>query len=189
MSRSFGYALGAVAVVAAVLAVRSFASQRDAEWQMRVERETARAEEALAIGDSLRVEAKSYEEVADSLAVEAERRDTVIVTMIEELPAPPADCEPYTAPRDSVIAEMAERHNDISAAFEAEREAAALLRAAEQRARMAGDSLLAVLDARPRPLSPLIPSVGLGCTAGLSPLTRQADVVCGLSLNWEVKLF
>lgn len=183
------YALGAVAVVAAVLIVRSLWAAKDAEWQERVEREMARAEVLLEIGDSLRVEAESYEELADSLAVAAETRDTVIVTMIEELPAPPADCEPYTAPRDSVIAEQEKRYDDVTAALEAQREATAKLRIAEAKARMAGDSLLAVLSDRPRPLSPLIPSVGLGCTAGLSPLTRQADVVCGLSLSWEVKLF
>lgn len=189
MTALWKYGLGAVAVVVAVLVVRSYIGAKDAEWQERVEREMARAEEALAVGDSLRVEAESYEEVADSLAVEAERRDTVIVTMIEELPAPPVDCEPYTAPRDSVIAEMAERHDDITAAFEAEREAAALLRAAESRARAAADSLSAVLGDRPRPMSPLIPSVGLGCTAGVSPLTQRPDVTCGLSLSWEVNLF
>lgn len=183
------YALGAVAIVAAVLVVRSWAGQRDAEWQERVEREMVRAEEALAVGDSLRVEARSYEEVADSLAVEAETRDTVIVTMVKELPAPPADCEPYTAPRDSVIVQQEERYDDITAAFEAERQAAALLRAAEAKARMAADSLSGVLSDRPRPLSPLIPSVGLGCTVGISPLTRRADAACGLSLQWEVNLF
>jgi hypothetical protein len=188
MTKLLKYALGAVAVVAAVLVVRSWAGQRDAEWQERVEREVARAEEALAIGDSIRVEAESYESLADSLATASKQRDTVIVRMVEELPAPPVDCEPFTAPRDSVIAEMAERHDDVAAAFEAEREAAALLRAAEARARVSADSLLAVLDDRPRPLSPLIPKVGLGATAGICT-TGQPCVAVGLTLSWEVKLF
>ena len=182
-------ALGAVAVVAAVLFVRSVIGAKDAGWQERVERETVRAESALSLGDSLRVSARSYEKLADSLAVAADKRDTVIQRMVVELPAPPPDCEPYTAPRDTLIAELQEQNTEVMDAFKAEREATTRLRVAEAHARAASDSLLAVLDDRPRPLSPLIPSVGLGCTAGLSALTRQPDVACGLTLSWEVKLF
>ena len=189
VSKLVKYALGAVAVVAAVLIVRSWAGQRDAEWQQRVERVQATAEAALAIGDSLRVEATELGVVADSLKIEADRQDTVIVTRIEALPAPPVDCEPFTLPRDSVILLQEERYDTISEAFERQREASGLLRQAEARARLAADSLSAVLDARPRPLSPLIPSVGLGCTAGLSVMTAQPDVACGLTFSWEVNLF
>jgi hypothetical protein len=192
------YALGAVAVVAAVLVVRSWAGQRDAEWQERVERVQATAEAALAFGDSLRVEAAELGVVADSLKIEADRRDTVIVTKIKELPvivtkikelpAPPVDCEPFTLPRDSVIVLQEERYDAISEAFDRERQAAALLRQAEARARTAADSLSSVLDDRPRPLSPLIPKVGLGATAGICT-TGQPCVAVGLTLSWEVRLF
>jgi hypothetical protein len=180
--------VGVAVLAAAILAVRSFVGARDAEWQARVERETARAEVALTIGDSLREEATFLGEVADSLAHEAEIRDTVIVRMVEELPAPPPDCEPFTAPRDSVILVMQERHADIASALRAQREASGLLRAAEAQARNAADSLLAVLDDRPRPLSPLIPKVGLGATAGICT-NGQPCVSFGLTVNWEVKLF
>ena len=176
-------------MVAAALAVRSYMGQRDAAWQARVESEMVRAEAALAIGDQLREEATTLEGVVDSLYVEAQRQDTVIQQMIVELPAPPVDCEPFTLPRDAVILELGEQNDTISEALRQQREAAGLLRAAESRARAAADSLLAVLDDRPRPLSPFIPSVGLGCTAGISALTRQPDVACGLTLSWEVKLF
>lgn len=190
MSAMLKWILGAVAVVAAVLVIRSYIGARDAEWNARVERESARAEIALALGDSLRVEADSLEARVDSLSVRASVRDTVIRRVVERIPVEvPADCEPFTAPRDTAILLLSEQVGDVTAALDAQREAAARLRAAEAKARIAADSLLAVLDDRPRPVSPLIPSVGLGCAAGLSPLSRQADVVCGLSLNWEVKLF
>jgi hypothetical protein len=188
VSRLLQYALGAAAVVAAVLVVRSWAGQRDAEWQERVEREQARAEVLLAIGDSLRVEAASLGVVADSLYIEAEKRDTVIQRMVVELPAPPVDCEPFTLPRDSVILVMEERHETITDAFQKEREAAALLRTAEANARAAADSLSNVLDDRPKALSPLIPRVGLGATAGIC-MTGQPCVAVGLTLSWEVRLF
>jgi hypothetical protein len=183
------YILGAAAVVVVALGVRSFATKKDAEWQMRVERVQASADAALAIGASLREEALGLREAADSLALEAARRDTVIVTMIEELPAPPPDCEAFTLPRDSVILEQSRRHGDIMAAFGREREASARLYRAYVESSTAADSLQAVLDDRPRPLSPLIPSVGLGCVAGITVIGRQPDVACGLSLSWEVNLF
>jgi hypothetical protein len=154
-----------------------------------VERETVRAEAALALGDSLRVEATAYETRADSLAVAAARIDTVVQERIVALPTPPPDCEPFTAPRDSVILLQEERHDSLSLALEDQRTALDHLRRAEAAARTAGDSLLAVLEARPRPLSPLIPSVGLGCSAGLSVTRAMPDAVCGLTLSWEVNLF
>lgn len=189
MKNLIKYALGAAAVVAAVLAIRSFVGARDAEWQARVEREAARAEVALALGDSLRSAADRLETEVDSLVSNAARLDTVVQTRIVELPAPPTDCEPFTAPRDSVILLQEERFTSVSAALEREREAAALLRQAEAHARESADSLLAVLDDRPRPLSPLIPTVGLGCSAGLSVTTGTPDAACGLTLSWEVRLF
>ena len=175
-------------MVAAVLTIRSFVGARDAEWQARVERETVRAEVNLAIGDSLRAAADEMQGMVDSYALLAEQKDTVIVRMVEELPAPPPDCEPFTAPRDSVIMVMEERHDNVSAALESQREAARLLRQAEARARTSADSLLAVLDDRPTPLSPLIPRVGLGATAGICT-TGQPCVAVGLTLSWEVRLF
>lgn len=188
ITKVWKYALGAAAVVAAVLIVRSYWSANDAEWQERVERESARAEAARDIGDSLRVEAESYEKLADALAISSAEKDEAIGLLMEELPTPPPDCEPFTAPRDSVIALQEERHDDDRAALEAERSATDQLRLAEAAARGATDSLLAVLNDRPRPLSPLIPSIGLGATAGLCT-TGQPCVAVGLTLSWEVNLF
>ena len=180
--------MGVAVLAAAALAAQSVIGQRDAEWQARVETESARAEHALAIGDSLRVEADSLEALADSLAGAAHARDTVIVTMIEELPAPPPDCEPFTAPRDSVIAEQERRYADASAALENQRSAADQLRLAEAKARESADSLLAVLADRPRPLSPFIPEVGVGPFAGICA-TGQPCAGFGVSLSWKVRLF
>lgn len=184
------WALGAAAVVAAVLAVRSFIGARDAEWNARVERESARAEAALAVGDSLRQDAARAARAADSLAVEASIRDTVIQRVVERIPVvTPPECEPFTAPRDTAILLLKEQVATVTDAFERQREATARLRAAEQMARASADSLLAVLGDRPRPLSPLIPKVGLGCSAGVSVTRGAPDAACGLTLSWEVKLF
>lgn len=182
------WAIGAAAVLAAVLILRSFIGVQDAEWQERVERVQAEAAVNLALADSALALADTFETQALALAAEAEKRDTVIIRMVEQLPAPPADCEPFTAPRDSVILQMEERHKTNIAAFERQRKASVLLRAAEARAHRAADSLVAVLDDRPQPVSPLIPTIGLGATAGVCT-TGQPCVAFGLQLSWEVNLF
>lgn len=41
---------------------------------------------------------------------------------------------------------------------------------------------------RPSLWSRILPQSSVGCTAGLSPITRNADVVCGASLGWKVSL-
>ena len=83
---------------------------------------------------------------------------------------------------------MEERHENITAAFERQREAAVLLRAAEAEAHRAADSLAAVLDSRPRPLSPLIPEIGVGAFAGFCS-TGQPCVGVGVGVQWKVRLF
>lgn len=181
------YILGAVAVVAIALGVRHFFGQKDAEWQARVERVSAMVQTERARADAVARQAVAFQTVADSLRAEAARRDTVIVTRIERLPVPPPDCEAFTLPRDSVILEQERRYGDILSAFDAERQASARLYSAFVATSFSADSLQAVLDDRPRPLSPLIPRVGLGVTAGICT-TGQPCAAVGLTLSWEVKL-
>ncbi len=168
--------------------VRSVVGARDAEWQARVDRVIAYSEVSLAEGAVFRSNADSLSLLADSLRIEASRRDTVIQKMIVELPAPPAECESFTLPRDRVILLLEEQVTDITEEAALERSASQLLRLAEARARTSADSLRAVLDDRPRPLPSFIPRVGLGATAGVNS-RGQPDVVFGLTLSWEVKLF
>lgn len=186
--RAFKLAVAAVALVAAVAYASSVYLRKQDEWNQRVAAETARAEAALAIGDSLRDRATELEGLATSLAFEAEKRDTVIVRMVEELPAPPADCEPFTAPRDSVIVELGLQVDDYREAFFNQKTATDQLRRAEALARASADSLLAVLDDRPLPRHPLIPEIGVGATAGVCT-TGQPCVAVGLTLSWKVRLF
>ena len=180
--------VGAATITVAVLVVRSYVGAKDAAWQERVERVQAQSDLYLAEADSLTEHASMLEGYATSLAFEAAKRDTVIIRMTRELPAPPTDCEPFTAPRDSVIVVMEERHDNITAAFERQREATVLLRAAEAQAHRAADSLAAVLDSRPRPLSPLIPEVGLGIFAGMCT-TGQPCAGIGVGLQWKLRLW
>ena len=182
------YIVGAAAIVAAVLTIRGMVGARDAEWQARVDRVISDTEVALAEGTVFRSNADSLTTLADSLRIEASRRDTVIQEMIVELPAPPAECETFTLPRDRVILTLGEQIVTITAEAEAERGAAQLLRLAEAHARMSADSLRAVLDDRPKPLPSFIPRIGLGATAGVNS-HGQPDVVFGFTLSWEVKLF
>jgi len=182
------WVLGAVAILAAVLVTRSFIGQRDAEWQARVERERARAEVSLTVADAATTKAATLQIVADSLRIEAESQDTVIVTQIRNLPAPPPDCVPFTAPRDTVILTLKRQQMTTIAALRMQREANALLRIAEASAHSAADSLAAVLDDRPKPVSPLIPKVGVGPTFGICS-TGEPCFAVGVQLTWEVNLF
>lgn len=188
MLRFGKYALGAAAVVVAVLMVRGLLGARDAEWNARVEREMDRAQVALGVNAGLRVEASELQALADSLRTEASRRDTVILKEIVSLPAPPAECESFTLPRDRVIFLQGEQITTLRTENNIVRQRAELLRRAEILARSSADSMLALLQDRPRPLSPLIPSIGLGATAGVCT-TGQPCVAIGLTLSWEVKLF
>lgn len=182
------YGIAGAAVVAAVLVARSFVNQRDAIWQERVEREMARAEESLRAVDRAQAEAAALEIAVDSLIAKDAIKDTVIITMIEELPAPPPDCEEFTAPRDSVIRLLREQRLNVLEALRVQREAAALLQNAADQAATTADSLYSVLGDRPRPVSPLLPKVGVGVVAGLCT-TGQPCVAGGLSVQWEVNLF
>ncbi len=182
------YIVGAAAVLVAVLAVRSIVGARDAEWQARVDRVLVSTSTALAEGAVHLSNADSLTTLADSLRVEASRRDTVIQKMIVELPAPTAGCEAFTLPRDNVIFTLGEQVIELTLVADTERSAAQKLRLAEALARLSADSLRAVLIDRPKPLPAFLPSIGLGVTAGVN--TRgQPDVVFGLTLSWEVKLF
>jgi hypothetical protein len=181
--------VGVLVLAAGALAFQSYLGQKDAEWHERVERETARAETLMAENEQLRTEAAELEAIADSALIAATERDTIIVNRIETLPAPTPDCEVFTAPRDSLIADMQGRHDKMLMVTSNYRNSLSLLHAAEAKARASTDSLLAVLDDRPKPRSPLIPEVGLGCAAGLSVTTGTPDAACGLSLSWKVRLF
>lgn len=182
------WVLGATAIVAVVLVVRSYVGAKDAEWQTRVEVVQAQSRENLAIGDSLREEAAELRGLATSLAFAAEQRDTVVIRMVEQLPAPPPDCEPFTLPRDSVIIALQEQYGLATAAYRTERSASDQLRLAEAKARESSDSLLAVLADRPKPLSPLIPEIGVGLFAGLCT-TGQPCAGVGVGFQWKVRMF
>lgn len=186
--RSFKIALAALAVLAGVAYASSVYLRKQDEWNARVERVQAEARANLALADSATARADELQGLSDSLAFLAEQRDTVIIRMIEELPAPPADCEPYTAPRDSVIHELGLRADDLLAAFEIERTASDQLRIAEARSHAAADSLAAVLSDRPLPKPGWIPEIGLGATAGICT-TGQPCVAVGVTLSWKVRLF
>lgn len=186
--RSFQVALVALAVLAGVAYASSVYLRKQDEWNARVERVEAIARAELARADSAEARATELQGLSDSLALLAEQRDTVIVRMIEELPAPPADCEPFTAPRDSVIVELGLRADDLLAAFNTERSAANQLRIAEARSRAAADSALAVLADRPLPKPGWIPEIGLGATAGVCT-TGQPCVAVGVTMSWKLRLF
>lgn len=177
-----------VALAVAAFILHSFIGMRDAAWQARVETVMEKATTELARADSLSDEAKDLRALADSLALEAERKDTVIVRMVEELPAPSPSCEAFTEPRDEVIRFQEVRYGDLQKAHETQTKAMDLLRRAEIAARESADSLYAVLDDRPRPLSPLIPEVGVGAFAGVCS-TGAPCAGIGFTLQWKVRLF
>ena len=184
----FKYALGAAAILVAVLVVRSYTGGKEAEWQARADLAVAHAEEALAEGALARAEADSLQALADSLLSAGVRVETIVKEVIVNLPAPPTECEAFTLPRDKVILLLGEQSTLYRRSAEVQRAAADQLRVAEALARATADSLIIVIKNHPRPRPSLIPAVGLGATAGLCT-TGQPCVAVGLTLSWEVKLF
>jgi multidrug efflux pump subunit AcrA (membrane-fusion protein) len=97
--------------------------------------------------------------------------------------AAPDTCAPAI---DALQGELADADSTIaglSDALEEQKRATATLKPATKAVVDAAEDLVAITGGSF--LQDLIPEVGFGITAGVSPLTRRADVVVGVGLNWD----
>jgi hypothetical protein len=182
-----------IAVVALVVAAAVGGYCVDAkfrEWNERVEEVVRFAEEETARADSAVAEADVWQSRADSIAIEAEARSPIIrerIRLVRDSVPVPDTCYAVVAQRDSLIDEALAEADDWRLAYAAEKAAAEALRSGYNSLLVVNDSLLAVLDDRPRPRPRWAPSLQMGVFAGVCSDGRPC-VGAGAGLTVEVKI-
>lgn len=158
------------------------------EWERRIQRVEgyAAAQTARALNDSL--QADSALAVADSLRgvlheQEQELRERVVVIREEVVPD---TCDPFVAPRDTLIDDLLDQNEEWERVADTERQAATRWRSAYGTVRVVNDSLSAVLADRPQPKPWWIPSFGVGPYLGIDNNLKPSYGVAA-TLSWEIK--
>lgn len=170
-----------VVLVTSLVAGRCYSSAR-AEWEARVERVQGAAEVHLERARAAEAEAQRWRTQAARLAEAAESAQPAIDSAVAELP--PAET-PGEEARDEVIMALRGQVTLWRDAFRAQQEAYASLRIAYDNAIARGDSLDAVLDARPGERLWFLPELTMGAFAGLCS-TGQPCVGVGVGLGWRI---
>lgn len=177
-----------VLVLAFATATTVCADKELAQWK-------ARADTLLVLTDSLGEAATQHEmdaiastERADSLAVIAARRDTVVRERVQyvrtSVPVPDT-CKAIVAGRDSIINDLLAVADTATLAYDEQKRAFAQLQLATRDLRTAVDSLSQVL--RDYPVIPwYVPSVDVGAFAGIC--LDGPCVGVGLGVTWEIPL-
>lgn len=169
-------------VISALMAVALVAAAFSAVWiRKEWSRFEARAVRAEQVADSLGQVADSAFVVADEHAVRADSAEVAAdelraqvaarVAVVREVVVPDT-CAPFVAVRDSLIDDALETADSYKAALDERVAEVVALRTAGRVLEESNDSLLAVLRARPKPRSRLIPSVGVTvgvCSTGDAP--------------------
>lgn len=182
-----------VTVAAFVLVIIGYDCSRRAQaskWEARVDqlsavarRETARADSLVDIAHDARKRAELLAQVAEDRGHAVQTR---IVRVRAEAVAAPDTCGPFIAARDSVIDELSMINGTLVLAHRQNQAALDTLSSAFEIVHGQVDSLAAVLRARPRPRSRLMPSVGAGPFVGMCGDLRPCAGV-GVNLSWSLR--
>lgn len=170
-------------VLATALVVSGWCvDQRFREWNERVERVEEFAEAETARANAEAAEAAEVKARADSAVAEARDRAPEIreriVRVREESPPDPA--------RDSIIDDLASDNEQLTAAYDTLSAAFVVLQSSYNSLLVVNDSLLTVLDDRPKPRPRWAPSLQVGVFAGMC--TDGPCVGVGGGLTFEIKL-
>lgn len=174
----------AVVILVAVTVVSGYCvDQRFREWNKRVEQveefakaETARAASAVVEAGDQKARADSVVRAARERAPEIRER---IVRVREELPPDPA--------RDSIIDSLVADNEQLVAVYDSVSAAYTVLLHSYNSLLVVNDSLLAVLEDRPRPRPRWAPSLQAGVFAGVCSDGRLCAGVGG-GLMFEIKI-
>lgn len=181
----------AVVVLVAAAAVSGYCvDAKFRAWNERVETVLEFAEEETARADSAVAEADVWQSRADSIAIEAEARSPIIrerIRLVRDSVPVPDTCYAVVAQRDSLIDAALAEADRWRAAYEAERSAADRLREGYNALLVVSDSLVAVLEDRPKPRPRWLPSLQVGLFAGICS-DGQPCVGVGGGLTVEIKI-
>jgi hypothetical protein len=156
-------------------------------WEQRVNQARERTRLEIARADSMVQVAEELRKGSAALAKMAEKRTGEIQTRIVTVRAQPTPdtCARFIAARDSVIDDLALVSSALGLAHRQNAAAIDTISTAFRIAHAQLDSLDAVLQARPRPRSRLVPSVGVGPFVGACPQGMCYGV--GINLSWNIR--
>jgi len=179
----------AVGLIGMILVGKCYRSQAN-EWEKQVRVVLSQAEdldrqakEAVKRADNAEAEIEILvESVRDKQPIIRERIDSVRVETPLELAGHPAIVK-----RDEIIADLIVESADWEEAYEREVEVANLLRVANAFALARGDSLVRVLEDRPKKHPWYIPRLGVGPYAGIDMNGKPSVGPIAVHLAWEIK--
>lgn len=177
----------AAVVIAAAVVSGLFVDREFREWNRRVEEvqefaesETARADSAVARGRAAQAAADLTRAEAVRLTIANRERIAALDTVV------PEECEEVVAVRDTLIREVLVESDTWRLAFEKQRKASTQFISAQRRQSVVIDSLMLVLDARPRPRPAWLPTVSVGPFVGFC-VNGQPCAGIGVGLTWKVR--
>ena len=186
------WVIAIAAVVAAVVISGYCVDAEFRRWNDRVERALAFAVTEAARADTAVVLAAAISARADSIAAEAAARAPLIrerIRVVRDtvlLPVPDT-CRPVVAQRDSIIDDLVVESDQWRVAYFEGKDAASMLLQSYNFLRTAYDSLVVVLEARPKPRSRWAPTLHVGAIAGICT-TGQFCAGLGAGVGIEFKI-
>lgn len=184
------YLLAALALLlAATLRLQGCDRERRAAWEADAARVTAAARLERARADSANARAAAAEVRADSAmaAADALRSRRIAVRVRVDTMHVPVEAQPYTAPRDTLIALLSAEADTLRAVVAAQDTAIAQLRTANGHLRAALDSTVAVLERRPRTRW-WVPEVRVGYGGVLSVAEGRMYHGPAVVVGWKITL-
>lgn len=157
------------------------------DWDLRASSAVATAEAERVRADSLQSVAYHFQAAADSLARVATERGARVrerVEVVREVRVPDS-CVSFVAPRDSVIDTLFVQVDTWRGAYEAQILSSLALTGAYEVRGTVIDSLVSVLQDRPKPRAAWIPEVRVGLWTGICS-TGSPCLGVGVGLAWRV---
>lgn len=187
MTRWGRAAVGLVVILVIAASLGRLYTHQAGEWEQRAASAAERARAERVRADSATAAAAFATAQADSLARAADQREVKVRERIVYLRAQPVpdSCQTFTAPRDSVIDSLLVVVDDWKGAYHVQSAASSSLRTANRILSESNDSLLQVIDARPRPRPWYIPEIGVGPFVGAC--TTGPCAGAGLTLSWRIR--
>lgn len=174
------FVFGGILLVALLYAAQQF-HVRSLEGE-RAKTTTAIAGAREAMKTSLVLQARAQAAEARAQAAEA-RRKAAAPARQAVVAAAPDTCGPAIAALEGERDDALDQVTHLKEALDAQKQATGVLTPAVETVAEAAEDLV---DASGGSFwRDIIPDVGFGVAAGVSPLTRRADVIIGPTLHWE----
>lgn len=189
MRKALPYAIGGLLCVLLYLFMQGRQERGKAQYEADARRILAESRANEARADSLALVAFRAEGRASAAEARADAlgsRARVVRVRVDTVPVP-AEALPYTAPRDTLIGLLEEENGELRVALAESHTVADALRQSNALLRTSVDSLRSVLSRRPKPRSPLIPTLGAGLFAGVCADLKPCSGV-GVTLSWRLSL-